>query len=574
MAKIKLNKKKVEEIEVFLQNRFRELSNLRDEFDDDIKEEIDLYNDKDKYMDQKADWEEKITVPYIYTIVQTMVARLYQTLFGDDNYVRVFVEDETKSDMEKSLQMWIQEELDVMHFKTRSRDFLEDSLIQRTVWLQPRPVMNGKSFKGVDFNVIKWFDIWYDTTVDKVEDTDFFVRKIVKQYKILQRKDIYFNLDKIAETIMPDRDFDDNIMEEYEAKHGVTKNTDINTQSTTKDVEIMEWWGVYEIDGEYKEVIFTLANRKILIRAETNTTQTIQKRPFFPIRPLRQANSLVGKSVPQLTKNQQYELNETRSLRLQNFKTQIKLLFKYRRDAGINFGELFAKGGNIIGYDDLPTDIDIFNVPNMVQLASFISSEIIQDMQQITGAVDYLMGTTAARGVTETASGIRTITEQALFKFGMMAQNVYDDLIKFINYVIILWMRHGKSEILLRRPELRDFFKQSEEEIEKSYMVDISMQDLAMRRDIERSQFINAINIIAGLMAQVPGANMKELLKQIMKRFNMENIDKMFEAPQQTNVEQLGVGGEQARGGSPQIAPTANRESMPEEEAFGVQPGL
>lgn len=563
---MKLNSKQTKEIQKFLIKRFRELDDQRQEFDDDIKEEIDIFNDKDKHINNKNDWEEQVTVPYIYTIVQTMVARLYQTFFGEDNYIKVFVEREQFADVEKKLQQWIQEKLDIIRFKARSRDFLEDALVQRTVWLQLKPIIEEEKLKKVDFQVFKWFDIWFDTSVAKVEDTDLFARKVVKLSKLKKNKDHYFNLDKIKDTNPPD---EIKKKEEYAAKHGVSKYYDIFID-VRANVELLEWYGEYNFGSDespdYKNIVFTLANREILIRAEEINVELKRKKLFFPIRPLRQANSLIGKSVPQLVKNQQYELNEVRSLRMQNLKTQVKLLFKVKKDSGVDMDDLFAKGGNAIGYEDLPTDIDRFDVPNMVQILSLMGAEIIQDMQQVTGAVDYLMGTTAARGVTETASGIRTITEQALFKFGMMANNIHDDLLDFINSIFVLYAVYDKESVLFKDPELNKYFNQKLGDIEETAAIDLALTDLALRRDVERAQFINAINVIAGLLAQT-GGNMKELLKQVMQRFNMQNIDKILEGQAQPpGLENLG--GDQTRGGSLKANPQADKSSTPEEEVF------
>ena len=108
-----------------------------------------------------------------------------------------------------------------------------------------------------------------------------------------------------------------------------------------------------------------------------------------------------------------------------------------------------------------------------------------------------------------------------------------------------------------------------------------------MRRDIERSQFIQAMNIILGILQQV-GGNPKELLKQVMERLNMENIEDILKLPpeQEQIIQQIlpivqqnpqilqmmmqmveGAGG---GGGSMMANAQAPKQSRVEEEAFGV----
>lgn len=570
MANIRLSKKKTEEIESFLQSRFNTLDSQRSKFDEAIQEEIDVYNDVDKYVDAKEDWEEKIKVPYIYSTVQTLVSKLLQSLFGDDNYIRIYLEDKKKIDFETDLQKWFQETLDSMRFKYRARDFIEEALVERLVWIQLRPVMDGRTFKKVDFDVYSWYDVWFDTRAKCVEDTDIFVKKVVKWYQIDNApSNVYFNKDSIKESTPPDYIKD---RQKYEAKHGESQTHtvyyDPAGNNTTDEVELLEWYGVYDIstdpkNPQYEHVTFTLANRKTLVRAETSTLKTQRKHLFYPIRPIRQANTLIGKSVPQLAKHQQYELNEVRSLRMQNFKILIGLLWKYRRGAGIDMEEVFAEGGNMIGFDNDPDDIQPIQTPNLMGESAYMSREIVQDIQQIVGAIDFL-----DKG-TETATETRAMAEQSFFKIGMLAGNIYADIIDCITGISLLWMKHGKKEILVRKPTLKEYFDQTEEEIENSYMIDIALQDLAMRRDVERAQFVNAINIIGTLLPQV-GGNPKELLRQVMKAFKMENIDQILEDPNKGKQDLTdAVLGEQARRnqerGGTNNAAQINPNAMPDE---------
>ena len=444
--KLELTEEKEKEITNFLIDRFKYFQDLRRELDNKIIAEIEIYNDYDKSKDDLTD-KEKETIPYVYTIVQTMVARLIDTFFSKKNYLKIYVENKKFKKIEKSLREWIQSELDVMKFSARARDFIEESLIQRTVWLEPRPVLKGKKLQCIDFNILKWFDVWFDTGAKTVNESDFFVRKVVPYYTVMQNEKIYFNLDKIAETNLPD-----NMRgkQEYKAKHGGIIYYDPEKNNVTDKVELLEYSGVYDTGKEknkpkFENVLFVLANRELLIRAEKSDLDTKQKILLFPIRPLKQANSLIGKSVPQITKKMAETLNEVWQLLLRNFRIIVKLLFKYKKDAGIDLDELFADGGNAISYEDNPNDVSIFETKNIVQIALILLSQIIQIMQQLTGAVDYLMGTTAGRGVTETAAGIKQITEQAMFKFSMMAVNIYNDLLDFITFCIILWSKYVKS---------------------------------------------------------------------------------------------------------------------------------
>lgn len=576
----KLSAEKLAEIESFVKNRITALESMRKPLDDDISEEVELYNNIDQDILNKKAHEEKHTIPYGYTIVQTMVARLVQTFFGKDNYLKIYVEKEVMLPIEKYIQSWLQEDLDDIKLKDRSRDFLEDALVQRTTWLQLRPVMNKENkLDVVDFNILSWFDVWFDTTAKITEDTDFVIRKRIKMYKMIQNQDYYFNIDVIKGSTPPN---DIAKRQVYESQNN-TVYYEPAKNNVTDEVELKEWYGYYDLSDDpdnpdFQPIVAVLGNDLALCRIEDNNVPTKKKVWIFPVRPMRQANSLIGKSVMQVIKPLQKLLNQAISLGMDNFKLLVKLLFKYKKDGAVDFDELFARGGNAIGVDD-PDDVTTFDVPNMQNTVFLMINMLIQFMQQTTGAVDYVMGTSAGRGVTETARGIDTITEQALYKFNMMAENVYGDLKDFINYLIILYRLYGSKNVVNRFPDLAGLMSMPVEEIERSYLIDIGLNDLAQRRDVERAQFINAINIIGGMLQGVNG-NMKELLKQVMERLEMDNINKILEpSPEMIKQQQeqmamaammqaAATGGAQTAGGSNKINPQADVAATPDEVAY------
>lgn len=602
MKELSLNKTQIKEIEDFLDIRFRDLEDLRAPIDVDLKEEVDLYNDFDKNMQEwdentklgKRWWQEKRTIPYIYTIVQTMTARLMQIFFGKQNYMKIYVEDpafKAKENFEKELQRWVQVELDKAKFKDQARDFFESALVKRTGWIELQPVVENGKMTRVDINSLDFYDVWFDTRQKKIEDSDFFIRKIVKMYKLEQMGKKYFNLDKVKESSVP-ADSDLKARQQYKVRHGVQEVLtyyDLEKNSVTDEVVIHEYHGVYDIskkkdDPEYKQIIFTWANESVLIGAEINDLTTRRKVLIFPIRPVRQADSLVGKSIPQVTKDLQYLLNEIISYTVQNFKLLINLLFKYKKESGIDFDELFAGEGNAVGFEDNPEDLDIFNIPQMVQIGLAMMGQVIQIMQQTTGAVDYVMGTSAGRGITETATGINKITEQAMFKFQMMAENCYGDIKEVVNFVIVLWAKYNPEAVYEKYPLLKEFLEQTEEELEDSYVIDIGMNDLALRRDVERTSFLNGINIIGGLVEKVQGDS-KKLLREVMEKLEMDNVDEILRSAknpqqlqqammQQMMMQQAAAGGteEQKKGGSSKVNPQADNAATPEEESFNTTP--
>ena len=528
MGIIKLSEEKEKQILKFLDSRFKYLEELRDPLDRDILEGIELYNDIDKENEALPAWKTKGTIAYLYAIVQTIVARMLQSLYGKQNYLKVYMEKDVYKSIEKPFRKWLQSILDGMNFKYRARDFLEEALIQRTTWLHLRPVLgkNDKLLK-TDFNVYQWFDVWCDTGVKEVEESDFFIRKVFPLWKIKSDQKLYpMNVDKIKDSVPPDAIKDKQI---YKSKNKTVYYDPTTTFNTLDKVETKEYYGVYDLSDDpdkpdYKYVLFVTANDTVLLRAETIDLKTKRKILIFPIRPIRQANSIIGKSIPQIAGKLQKTLNFIFTHLLTNYKLNTGLMFKYRKNSNIDMDELFSEDGNAVGYEDSPDDVGVFETPNTVQLGTYMLSQVMQLIQQLTGAVDSVMGVSTGGTATET----KAILDQAMFKFSMMAENVVGDILKFVNYVIILQQKYNLKEILMEFPEFVDFFKQTEEELELNKTIDLGLNDLTMRRDIERAQYINLLNALIPLI-QSTQANQPEFLRTIMNTMEMENIETIME---------------------------------------------
>ena len=550
---------KFRELQTYLITRFNELERMRKPFDTDITKEVELFNNKDDTLDNKPFWQDRVQEPFLYTLGQTMTAKLTSSLFAHTNFLKMYVEDDKFYEKETAITKWFQSELDKIKFKAKSRDWIESSLTRRTSWLALRPTPLKKDKEALfpewrmDFDIYDWFDVWFDTRQESTFNTDFFVRKHRKLFELKRDTDLYGNLDDVgpwdrhASATMADENRA-NSAKNASSINGANRTQSQSTQMThpsVDEVELMEYYGVFNIaDGDpnnpdFKpnvvELICTIANRTNLIRVEKNKLTTKRKRLIFPMRPLKQAESLIGKSIGQLVGQQQRELNEMQSLQFQNYKQQVKLLFKYNKNADLDLDEFFAGAGNAIGFDGDADDVGTFETKNVLNESFAMIRTKKQDMQLVLGAVDAAMGQGGSGS--DTAAGERQAVEQANFKFSMMADNCYDDCLEFMNFLLILLVQFNHESLKLRHPDLVDFFdaiRASIFDAESSYIIDIEMKDHSNRRDVEMNQWANLANILLPTLPQI-GGNPKELVRQLMEVFNMRNIDKLLK-PEDPNA--------------------------------------
>ena len=455
------------------------------------------------------------------------------------------------------MTQWAQAEMDKLKLKDRANDFLEQSLVSRTAWILLRPIderlpmSNGKNASNfrIEYDIHPWRDVWFDTKARDVMSTDFFIKKISPLWKIFQQPDKFFNLENVhasenAFSGEPDRNASDLQQDNYRSQNfsaGTEKGPDYSenegqTQGTGMDeVEILEYYGLYDFsdtipgDPNYKpdmrEIVATMTNRRNLIRFQEVKMPIKRSRLIFPIRPIRQASSLIGKSIPQLVKDLQHQLNFAESYRMQNFKNMIKLLFKVNRNADIEEDDLFNGAGNVIFWDDSKDDVDIFQQTNLINEATLMIRDINLNIQSTTGAVDAVSG---GQNIPETASGQKALAQEANFKFQMMTENVYNDIRDFINYSLILLIQFNAPNIILRHPEIGAFLDQDISDLEDNYYFDINLRDATTRRDIEQAQWANMIGIVGPLIQQ-QGGNMGELIKRLLTVFGMNDPEAVLD---------------------------------------------
>ena len=112
-------------------------------------------------------------------------------------------------------------------------------------------------------------------------------------------------------------------------------------------------------------------------------------------------------------------------------------------------------------------------------------------------------------------------------------------------------------------------------DLEDGRVIDIGLNDLTLRRDVERTAFLNGANLIAGLLEKVNG-NIPKFLNQVLKKLEVEDIDGILEGSKSPAEIQTAMtkavtaaAAEQKKGGSLKAVPQADkqREAEPEEQA-------
>ena len=214
-------------------------------------------------------------------------------------------------------------------------------------------------------------------------------------------------------------------------------------------VEVIEYWGQYKDkdDDSYSEYVIAIANRKKVIRKEKNP---------FGFRPIamfgvdEDPTSLWYKGVVEPIAGLQDEYNFIMNGLADNLLLAQLGMWFVDPNSNIDTNDIAIEPGSINSGN--PSDLQRveFEVPSIMGTMSAID-RINTDMQNIIGAVDYAKGSEAT-GMTDTATGIAILSENANIRFQTIMEN-YKMMYEHIGEMMIKMNKQYLDKGVLVKPK-------------------------------------------------------------------------------------------------------------------------
>lgn len=562
MPEIQLNEEQQKDLLEFIKKRFKLMRDKREILDKKVQEGLDLYNAITK--PKAYEWQSNLFVPYIFSIIRSMLPKLTNSLFGANQILSVDSKVEEFVHSEKKIGMYGEQKVKQMNLKKKARNIILASLkypyaVAKMRWryevdtytvkeypkilgiplkfLPPEDVeKTSVTYDDPDVEHIPYENFWVDPDATSLEEARDCIHRTIKDFNYLKRmSDIYMNLDKVKESTPP-KDLETFIKTDDEIYYD-------QEDKGYNEVEVLEWYGPYEIDGEEKEIIVSIGNREAILRIRENDYYGHIK-PFKLFTPLKEDSQLEGKWLPDVLKSLQYELNDKRNARMDNIKLILRRTYKVLRDADIDLNSLFSGPGNAVFVDDM-NDIQEMDFKNIIPAIYNEESDIKNDMQQTSGSTDYSMGTSAGRGINATATGISIITSEASSRFKEMVDNLKDSFVELIEMMFLFLKQYKTDDDTLKLYERGEakFAKVTLEELQGDYFFDINLKSLMVNKQLEQQTYINLLN----LLGRFPWINVRALTRTILEKFEIKNTDEIMNFKQyQQEIQNSQLPGTQA----------------------------
>lgn len=521
--------------------RFQAMKDYRDILDAKVVEWIKLYNARSDA--KQFPWMSNIFVPYVFSLIQQLVPRIRDTLFGTDKFIAIEAHDEKMYHAENKMAGWFTSKLRSQRFQQKARDvilqafkypigILKARWVEKKSWSRDNALVMGVKlpFKIWTFKtkgecqteIIPFWDFYWDPQgIDEDSCKDMIHRALrdVSYVRTMIKEKKYDPIGDIPVDSFTDRSSE------------VRQEVDIYQAGTDEkrkgygQVEIMEYWGSFDVngDGVDEPIILTVINQSVIAKLQVNKMLD-GKKPFKVIKPIKEDNQFTGMPSIKMLESLQNELNTVRNQRIDNRNLQLKKVFKAKKYADIESETVFSGPGNVMWVNDMD-DIQEFRVADVSTTATIEEQNIKNDMQVIMGTTDY-------RGLPDSATGVSIVQSEVASRYQDMLLNLKEQFEEYFQMQLVMYRQFCKDDEIFREvdPETGEVFfdRITPEELDSEYAISINIKAQAETTS-KQGMLVNLLNILG----KYPDINTKVLVRNILEAFEIRDIDEIMRQPQQ-----------------------------------------
>ncbi len=466
-----------------------------------------------------------IFVPYIFSIVESVVPKMLGTVFNARPILSVMARKGASEDLSKLLERLLEYQLDEdqLEFFNKILEFLKECAIYGSSFAKIVPKFNDDdlaTFNYIDIEPIDLFHIFPDYRAKSIRRMKYIIQLEYMDYDELERlsdQGFYKNVPDLLAKLEPmatvdqykkERLTDVGILDEY------------GYDSNRKIVEVLEYWD--------REHIYTVAARKVLLKEEDNPFNGLI--PFIMARYVPVQHELYGIGIPEIAESLQEELNSVRNQRADNVNLIINRMFIANKYADIDFDSLISYPGNVI----LTNDVNAIKPLDTrdITKSAYMEEEIIKkDIDNATGEFQYSRGAEPERR--ETATGIVRLQQASNIRF--------DTVVKMLEFTVLrsiakmfLWLDYhflppqDFAKIVGQEDFIKyggaNFYKQEIEDVLKLYHFQPMGSATTAVKEVRVQQMMQAYK----LFNQDPFINQVQLRKMIMDALDIKNISSLL----------------------------------------------
>lgn len=503
-----------------------------------------------------------ITMAIVFQVIESALPKIINTLFASgEEFFDVLAFDKADSEMLDQafkIKRVLSTQLAKARFFEKFIDFVKQLLLYGTSFLQvywkvkrewvwervpirtPRTLMGiplgetvewqeTKEYKVIErrpeVEVLDILDVFLDPSATEISDgCGVIVRSWINKEDLQEmgqgRYPVYENVNHPA--IQSSK----NTLEQSRAERLSSRGLSIGTERSNKLVEILTFWGKYDVDGDgiREEAQIVIANKTVLLKAQGNPFHH-QKRPIIKSTLFPVPKEAYGIGLVEPIMGQVHELNTLKRQRLDNINMVLNRMWQVNTFADVDLDTVMSAPGNIVLTDAMDA-VKPLDTPDVTANAYNEAAAIQNDIERAT-VPPSAQGTPTGGSLGRTARGAQLIIGQALEKFGtatkLIEETALREVLKMFHQLNLQFV---DDDELLRNPllygEISDLGISPED-----LRTDVKFKMIGISEMIGSEAKINQLTSYLGIGAKLLAPeSVEDILKKIyeLMGFNKNSI--------------------------------------------------
>ena len=477
-----------------------------------------------------SDWQSNLFIPRTFDVIETIKPRLVQGLFAQrpsfsmlpvpDHDTFLFPDEQQKLvQRAKDAELLIDHQLEteLLLRQAFQQEWCTNALLYGTA---PAVLGWDPSTNQALFKVIDPYDFWVDPAATKIEDAQDAMHEVRIPIDVLRKR---------ARDGIYDQETVDKLQPDSETPNPADQRRKLAGYSGNSGGYDSRIVTIRQYARRNRLVWLTKQGR--VLRNTANTLLDDQALPYVVLRNIPIPGDFWGMGWPEILKHLQLELNDVRSLRVDNLKLSICKM--YAVSSEINDELFLAAPGAIFKVADPSSGFRVIEQGDISPAAYQEEAQINADIDRTTGQFDYTRGKSSRSG--ETATGINLIQTEANVRFAL-ALSIFEDgildLVRKLYLMDQIWLKLPRA-IRHRDQDGMWWSYVSEDAFQGSYDIAPVSSATIGNKDVQRQTYLQLMQTIGQVPQFAEMLNYRSLLSRFLQLFDLRDTSGLIKSEQQ-----------------------------------------
>ncbi len=409
--------------------------------------------------------------PEPYKIIETMHPQIMRTLFGSENWFRLYAKAEEHDNNSRVQEALCRSQLRDMEHMQKASEGIRDGLIYGTMiqklwWKQEvdnmtyrvgrrRPDPNIPGGSKVELEEVQNKEFTYDGNfMDTVSIFDFLTapnsngmrdaewcadRSMWTDYKVKEQGELghWINLDPLKDHAgTADLSFGDEFKERKSYAYGVFDPREASNAPHIPHYQVLDWWGplvIKQDDGSYVtkqcNVVMIEPDGPQIIARITENPYWHKKKPYQAWRPIDLKDEFYGIGAIEMIARLSREKDIKQQLLMAATQLEANPMFQISDQANIPDGQLILQPGLVLRVPDIQNSIAPIHVPKVSDASLKAMNQLTVEIRETSGTNSPSMGAQDPFGKGKTATQHTSEVDQSKLRISPMITNYENQII-------------------------------------------------------------------------------------------------------------------------------------------------